>query len=81
MRSSDAMPRCARLMTQPTAIIGHTTMPKRRIIEISVPTCNLPAMTSLPPAMSRTMNPSPTMQRIAGKKTDWIMETRSDLSM
>ena len=56
---SDARPRCTRLMTQPMAIIGQISLPRKKLKATSSPTVMPPRATRLPPYQSTTTKPTP----------------------
>jgi hypothetical protein len=68
MRPSEALPRCARLITQPMAIIGQTSWLRNRLKVTNCPTVMAPRTTSSPPYHSTATNPSPTSAISVGWK-------------
>jgi hypothetical protein len=59
MRTSDAVPRCARLITQPMAIIGQTSLLRKKLKVTNSPTVMVWRMTRVPPYQSTATNPRP----------------------
>src|ERR1017187_7337004 len=67
MRARDALPRCIRLTTHPSAIMGHTSMPMYVLNITKLPTEMRPANTCWPPTHSTTRNVTP----ISASNSGW----------
>ncbi len=77
IRPSEALPRCARLATQPIAIIGQISLPRKKLKVTYSPSVSAPRVTSRPPYQSTATKPTPTSPWIAGwKAADQAMSRR-----